>query len=510
MNSLQSRLMLGNLCPSTVATHEASCIQTLSDILKRARLISLALLGVCLGLLGPQALAATGPCDIYASGGTPCVAAHSTVRALYGAYSGKLYQVRRAANGATKDIKALSAGGVANAAAHDAFCAGTVCTISVIYDQSGKGNHLTVAPAGGNGTADIETNAAALKVTVGGQSAYGVYVSAGVGYRNNATNGIPTGSSPEGIYMVTSATRVNDGCCFDYGNAETSNNDTGNGHMDAIYFGRLCWFSCTGSGPWVMADLENGLFQGGNGSHSNNTGRNTTYVTAMTKQDATTYAIRDGDAQSGSLKTDYSGALPTTSGYVPFHKEGAIILGIGGDNSKVAIGNFYEGAMTSGKPSDATENAVQANIVAAGYSGSAAGSYQRIVNQNSSKCLDVQMTNTASGANVDLYTCNGYAWQNWMLVDLGTGFVNIYSENSGMCLDVSGASTADGGNVIQATCSGDSSQQWVKTTTISPYFRLTNRNSGKVLDVTNCGTADTTNIQQWAWLNNACQQWKLQ
>jgi len=259
-----------------------------------------------------------------------------------------------------------------------------------------------------------------------------------------------------------------------------------------------------------MADLENGLFQGGNGSHSNNTGRNTTYVTAMTKQDATTYSIRDGDAQSGSLKTDYAGALPTTSGYVPFHKEGAIILGIGGDNSKVAIGNFYEGAMTSGKPSDATENAVQANIVAAAYSGSAAGSYQRIVNQNSSKCLDVQMTNTASGANVDLYTCNGYAWQNWMLVDLGTGFVNVYSENSGMCLDVSGASTADGGNVIQATCSGDSSQQWVKTTTTSPYFRLTNRNSGKVLDVSNCGTADTTNVQQWAWLNNTCQQWKLQ
>ncbi|WP_229691722.1 cellulose-binding domain-containing protein, partial [Sphaerisporangium melleum] len=28
------------------------------------------------------------PCDIYAAGGTPCVAAHSTTRALYGAYNG--------------------------------------------------------------------------------------------------------------------------------------------------------------------------------------------------------------------------------------------------------------------------------------------------------------------------------------------------------------------------------------------------------------------------------------
>ena len=48
-------------------------------------------------------------------------------------------------------------------------------------------------------------------------------------------------------------------------------------------------------------------------------------------------------------------------------KEGAIILGIGGDNSNGSAGTFYEGVMTSGYPSDATENAVQANIVAAGY-----------------------------------------------------------------------------------------------------------------------------------------------
>lgn len=48
-------------------------------------------------------------------------------------------------------------------------------------------------------------------------------------------------------------------------------------------------------------------------------------------------------------------------------KEGAIILGIGGDNSVSAQGTWYEGVMTSGYPSDATENSVQANIVAAKY-----------------------------------------------------------------------------------------------------------------------------------------------
>lgn len=48
-------------------------------------------------------------------------------------------------------------------------------------------------------------------------------------------------------------------------------------------------------------------------------------------------------------------------------KEGAVVLGTGGDNSNWAQGTFYEGVMTKGYPSDQTENAVQANIVRAGY-----------------------------------------------------------------------------------------------------------------------------------------------
>jgi hypothetical protein len=117
-----------------------------------------------------------------------------------------------------------------------------------------------------------------------------------------------------------------------------------------------------------MADLENGLFAGANGTNTNNTGRNSAFVTGMIKMNSTTYAIKDANANSGGLKTDYSGPLPTTSGYTPLHLEGAIILGIGGDNSKGSAGSFFEGVMTAGFPSDATENSVQANIVSVGYS----------------------------------------------------------------------------------------------------------------------------------------------
>ncbi|MEV0531026.1 alpha-L-arabinofuranosidase B [Kitasatospora sp. NPDC050463] len=318
--------------------------------------------------------ATQGPCDIYAAGGTPCVAAHSTTRALYAAYNGPLYQVRRASDGTTKDIGVLSAGGYADAAAQDSFCAGTSCVITVIYDESGKGNHLAQAPRGhfpgpaadGN---DNPANAFEAPVTVAGHKAYGVYVAPGTGYRNNKTNGIATGDQPEGMYAIFDGTHFNGGCCFDYGNAETTGNDDGNGTMEALYFGdSKGWGWGSGNGPWVMADLENGLFSGVNrGFNAGDPSVNNRFLTAMLKGGPNQWAIRGGDAQSGSLSTYYSGVRPNAPGYNPMKKQGAIILGIGGDNSNASAGTFYEGVMTSGYPSDATENAVQANITAAGY-----------------------------------------------------------------------------------------------------------------------------------------------
>src|SRR5450631_847248 len=321
----------------------------------------------------PARAAGSQPCDLYAAGGTPCVAAHSTIRALYSAYSGNLYQVRRSSDNTTLNIGVLSAGGFANAAAQDTFCANTSCVVTIIYDQSGRGNNLTQAPGGGaSGGPDNLAVANALPLTVGGHNVYGLHMPPGNGYRDDNTSGIATGDNSEGEYAIFDGTYYIGGCCFDYGNAETNNNDDGNGTMEAIYFGNIrVWGYGSGNGPWVMADLENGLFSGVN-QHLNSGDQSITshYVTAMVKGGQNLWAIKAGNAQSGSLTTMYNGVRPNVSGYNPMRKQGAIILGIGGDNSKGADGNFYEGAMTSGYPSDATESAVQANIVAAGYGSS--------------------------------------------------------------------------------------------------------------------------------------------
>ncbi|WP_340383935.1 arabinofuranosidase catalytic domain-containing protein [Streptomyces sp. SS7] len=344
------------------ATRAAACLTALC-----AALLALLISPV------PASAAGTGPCDLYASGGTACIAAHSTVRALYGAYGGPLYQVRRASDNATRNIGVTVAGGPADAAAQDSFCAGTTCVITWVYDQSGHGNHLGYQGPGGVGGSDTAAKATSESLTVGGRKAYSLYINAGNSYwRDGHSTGVPTGSAPEGMYMVTSGTHVNSGCCFDYGNSETTRKADGPGAMDAINFSKSCWFGgCSGTGPWVQADLEWGLYPGGSTSWNPNqrayTGK---FVTAMLKNNGTSrFAIKGGDAQSGGLTTLYAGSLP--GGYSPMRKQGAIILGSGGDccngNTNLSIGTFYEGAITAGYPSDATDNAVQANITAAGY-----------------------------------------------------------------------------------------------------------------------------------------------
>ena len=72
--------------------------------------VTLALIGAALMVTTPAESAPPrpqGPCDIYASAGNPCVAAHSTTRALYATYNGPLYQIMRQSDGKSLDNSCL-------------------------------------------------------------------------------------------------------------------------------------------------------------------------------------------------------------------------------------------------------------------------------------------------------------------------------------------------------------------------------------------------------------------
>jgi non-reducing end alpha-L-arabinofuranosidase len=327
-----------------------------------------------------------GPCDIYAAAGNTCVAAHSTTRALYASYNGPLYKVLRQSDGKTLDIgvvqpTASDAGGYANAAAQDAFCANTYCWIATVYDQSPKHNDLTQAPRGGfSGPAMGGFNnlpvADMAPVTIMGHKAYGVFIEPGMGIRNNNPKGTAVDDQAEGQYWVINGHHYNSGCCFDYGNAEIDSRDDDNGTMETTYYGNAgAWYHGNTPGPWIMTDQENNLVGCVNPDGSNKlctslpniTWR---FVTAMAKGEPHHWTSMGGDAQKGDLSVMFDGPRVNIT-YDPMRKQGAILLGNGGDNSVGSQGTFYEGAMTAAGtfPTNGTDQLVHANVVAARYDG---------------------------------------------------------------------------------------------------------------------------------------------
>ena len=327
-----------------------------------------------------------GPCDIYAAGGAPCVAAHSTTRALYASYNGPLYQVLRQSDGKILNIGVVQpvaspvpdAGGYADAASQDAFCANTSCWITTIYDQSAKRNDLIQAPRGGfNGPAMGGFNnlpiADMAPITIMGHKAYGVFIAPGMGLRQNDAKGTAVDDQAEGQYWVINGHHYNSGCCFDYGNAETDSRDDGNGTMETTYYGNAtAWYRGIPPGPWIMTDQENNLVGCVNPDGSklcvNLPSISWRFVTAMAKGEPHHWTSMGGDAQHGPLSVMFDGPRVNAT-YDPMRKQGAILLGNGGDNSVGSQGTFYEGAMTAAGtfPTDATDQLVQANVVAAKY-----------------------------------------------------------------------------------------------------------------------------------------------
>lgn len=340
---------------------------------------------------GPQL-----PCDLMEAAGQPCVAAHSTVRRLYSGYTGPLYQLCKgtatpgpnSCKGESQDIGAVD--GYGDKTAHDAFCAGSPdCTISFIYDQSGMGNDMEPAPGGGaDRSPDPPARANDLPITINGHEVYGIRIRAGMGYRTGCNDctikkgiGTAVGDEPETQYWITSSNQLEDGCCFDYGNCETTQNDDGNGTMETLYFGGgVVWGTGEGGkpGPWMMADLENGLYAGWENRQDRNISTNHPlhhdFVVGVLVGDTADkngnkgrFAIYAGDAQAGELQTMYDGIRPEKPGYVPMDKQGSIELGIGGDNSSWGAGHFYEGFMVNGASTKETVDALQESVVASKY-----------------------------------------------------------------------------------------------------------------------------------------------
>ena len=207
--------------------------------------------------LGAAAAAAAAPppppgvCDIFLSGGAPCVAAFSLSRALFASFDGPLYRVLNSATNATLDIGVVAAGGIADVAAQERFCGAALCVVEAIYDQSPSANHLGrekgfdfLGPPRNSQDAGVNLTAQS-KVGLGGQPVYSAVfdshcdVGSGrscdgmqAGYSNRTAQDTAVGDEPQTVYALFDGRHYNTGCCFEFGNAE-KNATRWSGSMEA-------------------------------------------------------------------------------------------------------------------------------------------------------------------------------------------------------------------------------------------------------------------------------------
>jgi hypothetical protein len=265
-----------------------------------------------------------------------------------------------------------------------------LCTVSLLYDQSGHGTDLPVAKGGlpnGGTFAEYDNFETVMdgtaRLTAGGRTVYSLYTDVRNGYRIEETaEGMPLDQEPQGIYMLADGTHAGDLCCFDFSNAPTHPASFGSG--TALFFGEAFWGTGAGVAPWFGVDLGTGVWMGGseegdpgsgfiaaasfppNEENPSMAGVEFALGFLKTNDDTDiTYALRMADVSAASaLTTAYRGLYPVTNS---LDHQGAVVLGVGGNNENNSYGTFYEGAIVAGFPGDEVELAVLQNIQAVGY-----------------------------------------------------------------------------------------------------------------------------------------------
>jgi beta-glucanase (GH16 family) len=149
--------------------------------------------------------------------------------------------------------------------------------------------------------------------------------------------------------------------------------------------------------------------------------------------------------------------------------------------------------------------------VGGGGSAISPGTY-RLRNVNSGKVLEVAggESSTANGDNVQQWSSNNGAWQQWTVEANGDGTYRLLNVNSGKALDVSDVSTSPGANVHQWDYVGGANQHWRIEPVGDGSHRLLADHSGLALDVSGARTSNGTNVQQWTPNGNDAQHWTFE
>lgn len=126
---------------------------------------------------------------------------------------------------------------------------------------------------------------------------------------------------------------------------------------------------------------------------------------------------------------------------------------------------------------------------------------------NESKCIDDYGAGTADGTNIQLYSCNGQAAQQWLIFGSGLRL----AKDPGKCIDLPNSNTANGTNIQLYDCNGTDAQTWIYD--VANQMIRSKINFNKCLDLVNGNTSNGTNIQLYDCVygnNKSNQQWTVE
>ncbi|RCH55818.1 hypothetical protein DJ568_03415 [Mucilaginibacter hurinus] len=100
-------------------------------------------------------------------------------------------------------------------------------------------------------------------------------------------------------------------------------------------------------------------------------------------------------------------------------------------------------------------------------------------------------------------------WQEWNIIDLGTGYYRIQNLFSGQTLAVPGGFSIQGLTLEQYPWLNDNAQQWQIILVSGTNYRIINRATGLAITNEAGSTTNGTAITQRTYVNNATQWWKI-
>ncbi|SDJ51790.1 lipase [Microbulbifer yueqingensis] len=130
---------------------------------------------------------------------------------------------------------------------------------------------------------------------------------------------------------------------------------------------------------------------------------------------------------------------------------------------------------------------------------------------HSGLCLDVPFSSTSNGKQLQQWSCNGTAAQQFDFVYAGAGRYEIINVNSGKCVDIYRGYTSNGTDVQQYSCNQGSNQRFLVEGTGDGEFLIKSALSGnKPIDVSGVSMDDGAGIHLWDEHGGDNQKWVLE